>query len=400
MRKETTRLGRRQFLRWAGSAGAFAGTVPLILAHSTGSTPAHSGTEPARRSESGSGATHAAGSGTDSGVLRLNANENPYGPSPAARRAIEQAITESNRYPIAEEAELIGVLAEKHDLPREQVLPGCGSTELLRVAVAALAAPGRLILAEPTYEDPIWYSGAFDIKCIKVPLDGQGAHDLPAMERAAEKDANLVYVCNPNNPTGALVDGKKLEAFVRRISKRATVLVDEAYHDYINDPRYASMVPLVAEGLPVVVTRTFSKIYGMAGLRLGYALGGKKTLERMAAHITFSGANMLAIHAAMASLNDRAFLERCRKENERARDYLQHAFTERGYPVFQSQTNFVMFRLGSDVRELIADLKKEGIRVGRPFPPLTDHCRVSLGTPEQMEQFVESFDRWRRAAAA
>lgn len=398
MRKETTRVGRRQFLRWAGSAGAFAGAVPLILAHSPGNPTPHSGAEAARKSDHGSDVAPAAD--TDSGVLRLNANENPYGPSPAARRAIEQAITESNRYPIAEEAELIGVLAEKHDLPRDQVLPGCGSTELLRVAVAALAAPGRLILAEPTYEDPIWYSRAFDIKAVRVPLDDQGAHDLPAMERAAEKDARLVYVCNPNNPTGTLVDGKKLEAFVRRVSKRATVLVDEAYHDYINDPRYASMVPLVAEGLPVVVTRTFSKIYGMAGLRLGYALGGKKTLERMAAHITFSGANMLAIHAAMASLHDRAFLERCRKENQRAREYLQHALTERGYPVFQSQTNFVMFRLGSDVRELISDLREQRIRVGRPFPPLTDYCRVSLGTPEQMERFVEGFDRWRRVAAA
>ncbi|MEE9230612.1 MAG: aminotransferase class I/II-fold pyridoxal phosphate-dependent enzyme [Acidobacteriota bacterium] len=400
MRKEITRLGRRQFLRWASSAGAVAGAAPFILAHPPGSLTGHSGTEPARQSNHGSEVVPATAGDTGSGVIRLNANENPYGPSPAARRAIEQAITESNRYPIAEEVELIGVLAKKHDLSRDQVLPGCGSTELLRVAVAALASPGRLILAEPTYEDPIWYSRAFDIKAVKVPLDDQGAHDLPAMERAAEKDASLVYVCNPNNPTGVLADGKKLEAFVRRASKRATVLVDEAYHDYITDPRYASMVPLVAEGLPVVVTRTFSKIYGMAGLRLGYALSDKKTIERMAEHITFSGANMLAIHAGLAGLGDRAFVKHCRKENGRAREDLQHALTERGYPVFQSQTNFVMFKLGSDVRELIADLKEEGIRIGRPFPPLTDHCRISLGTPEQMERFVEAFDRWRRAAAA
>jgi histidinol-phosphate aminotransferase len=152
--------------------------------------------------------------------------------------------------------------------------------------------------------------------------------------------------------------------------------------------------------LPVVITRTFSKIHGMAGLRLGYALGSKKLIERMRAHITFAGASMVAIHAALASLEDRAFLERCRQENERARDYLQSALTERGYPVFPSQTNFVMFRLGLDVRELISDLKGRGIRVGRPFPPLTEHCRVSLGTPEQMERFVKTFDDWRQAAAA
>jgi histidinol-phosphate aminotransferase len=374
---------RREFLRWIGAAGIAANSG--ILAAPLLSTPLL--------------ADEAADAGDS--IAHLNYNENPNGPCPSARRAITEGIAGANRYPGPERAALIDMLAGMHGLDRERILTGAGSTELLRAAVASLAAGGRLVMADPTYEDPIDYSKPFDVTTVRVPLDDEGAHDLPAMEHAAGDTARVIYVCNPNNPTGTIVDGKALEKFVRRMSRRATVLVDEAYHEYVDDPRYASMVPLVAEGLPIVVTRTFSKIHGMAGLRIGYALcGSKELIGSIRAHMTFVSANVLAVHAAMASLEDRKYQEYCRRENARARKHLTAALEKRGYTVFPSQTNFVMFRLGSDVGELGSYMTSRGVRIGRRFPPLTEHCRVSLGTMKGLDRFIGELDRWRQAAAA
>jgi histidinol-phosphate aminotransferase len=381
---------RRQFLRWMGAAGASAGAARLAGAALAGG--ARTTRAPASGPEEVSGGAE---------VLRLDANENPYGPSPAALRALEEWRQESHRYPIAERELLIAALARRHGTDRACVLPGCGSTELLRAAVAGLGGSGAgLLLAEPTYEDPVEYGQPFRIRLVRVPLDSSGVHDLERMERALRGGPRLVYVCNPNNPTGTFVPGDALERFVRAAARRASVLVDEAYHDYATDPRYASMMPLALEGLPVVVTRTFSKIHGMAGLRLGYAVGPPALLEKIAPHLTFAGASLLAARAGLASLEDADHLERCRRDNATQRERLSAALVARGYPVFASQTNFVMFRLGSDVRPFIAEMKERGVRVGRPFPPYGEHCRVTRGTAAQIDRFLEEFDAWRQAAAA
>jgi histidinol-phosphate aminotransferase len=373
---------RRRFLRWVGAAGAAAGAARLTR-------PALAAGPPALRAPA------------ESEILRLDANENPYGPSPAALRALQEWMHESHRYPIAERELVIEALARLHGTDPSRILPGCGSTELLRAAVAGLGGSGaRLLLAEPTYEDPVEYGQPFRLKLVRVPLDASGTHDLGGMERALRSGPQLVYVCNPNNPTGTLVHGDALAAFVRGAARRATVLVDEAYHDYVTDPRYASMMPLALEGLPVVVTRTFSKIHGLAGLRLGYAVGPPAALAKIAPHLTFAGASVLAVRAGLASLEDGDYQERCRRDNAAQRERLSAALVARGYPVFASQTNFVMFRLGSEVRPFIADMKERGVRVGRPFPPLTEHCRVTLGAPAQVDRFLAEFDAWRQAAAA
>ncbi len=399
-------MGRRDFLRWSGVAGLAAGGSAFMAGSLLAAPAAAAATSLPDRAgptdgyePAGVAVARPANEHPD-GVLRLDANENPYGPSPACRRAIERSMVDANRYPIAERKDLIDALARKHGLDRERILPGCGSTELLRTAVSAFAATGSIVLAHPTYEDPVEYSKPHGSEIIRVSLDREGRHDLLAMERAISKRTRMVYVCNPNNPTGTLVGGKILEDFTRRVSKRAIVIIDEAYHDYVEDPAYASMVPLASEGLQVVVTRTFSKIHGLAGLRLGYALGSAKLLERMAAHLTFASASIPAIHAGLASLRDADFLEHCRGQNAVARKRLSSALVARGYPVFTSNTNFVMFRLGTNVRALIDDMESRGVRVGRPFPPLDEYCRVSLGTPEQVERFLSEFDQWRQAAAA
>jgi histidinol-phosphate aminotransferase len=402
----TRELRRREFLRWVGAAGAAAGAGSLggrILAGATSPavSPALLRAVGGSRTAARGGTAAAADSGPGDAALRLDANENPYGPSPAARKAIQEGITEGNRYPFAEREALIDALSRLHGVDRRRILPGCGSTELLRASVCALGAgSGSLLMADPTYEDLSAYARPLKADAVRLPLDGDGVHDLSAMERAVKGDVRLVYVCNPNNPSGTIVDGKALADFIRRAARRATVLVDEAYHDYVADPRHASMVPLIAEGLPIIVTRTFSKIHGLAGLRLGYALADEKLLERLDAYLTFAGTNVLALRAALASLEDKEFLERCRKDNAATRERLTTALVGRGYPVFVSQTNFVMFHLGTDVRAFIADMKSRGVRVGRPFPPLTEHCRVSLGTLEEIDRFLAEFDRWRQAAAA
>ncbi len=392
------KVERRAFLRWIGAAGVAAQAGVLLP---PGWSPAVRAAarigpcDPARERPADAPPPRR------DGVVRLSSNENPYGPCAAARRAVAEGLDRANRYPIEEREDLVAALAAKHELDGGRILPGCGSTEILRAAVAAFAAGGTLVTADPTYEDPFDYSRPFDVKVVRVPLDDGGAHDLEAMEVAAVRAARLVYVCNPNNPTGTLVDGKALEGFVRRVSRRAIVVVDEAYHDYVEDEKYRSMVPLVAEGLPVLVSRTFSKIHGLAGLRLGYALCGSQDLaDRVHAHLTFAGASVAAVQAGLASLADLEFQAFCRKENTKARRFLSDALAKRGYRVFPSQTNFVMFRLGTDVSDLIKPLRARGIRIGRPFPPMTDHCRVSLGTMEDLERFLEEFDRWRRAAAA
>jgi histidinol-phosphate aminotransferase len=391
---------RREFLRWAGAAGMAAGAGLSGIAAGAGSLRAVTPGAAARPRRRPDVALHAADSPA-TGVLRLNANENPLGPSPAAIRAIEEGIADANRYPGSEHEALVEALAGAHGVAARQIRLGCGSTELLRAGVsAALAAGGRILMADPTYEDPFDYAQPFSTRAVRVPLDADGAHDLAAMERGLRSDVRLVYICNPNNPSGTIVDGRALTEFVRRAASRATVLVDEAYHDFAADPRHLSMIPLAVGGLPVLVTRTFSKIHALAGLRLGYAIGQEKLLEKLSAYLTFAGANVLALRAARASLDDAAHLERCRAENARARERLSGGLVARGCTVFKSQTNFVMFRLGSDVRGFIRDLEARGVRVGRPFPPLLEHCRVSLGTLDQVDRFLAEFDSWRQAAAA
>ena len=394
---------RRDFLRWAGTAGAAAGVAGAAAAATlpggrllTGTFPVVAFADPAPPP----GAAGVIGVAEAGGILRLDANENPLGPSPAARRAIQEAIPDGNRYPIAEREQLIDALAALHGCDRRRILPGCGSTELLRACMAALLmGGGRLVTAEPAYEDPFDYSRPFGVKVTRVPVDAEGAHDLAAMEREA-REAGVIYICNPNNPTGTIVDGKALADFVRRVGRRATVIVDEAYHDYVADPRHASMIPLIDEDVRLIVTRTFSKIHGLAGLRLGYALGGARLMEQVGEHMTFAGASVLAVRAALASLQDRAFTDQCRKENAAVRERLSAALVARGFPVFVSSANFVMFRLGTDVRAFIPAMAQRGVRVGRPFPPLSEHCRVSLGTAAQIDRFLSEFDSWRQAAAA
>jgi histidinol-phosphate aminotransferase len=237
-----------------------------------------------------------------SDAVILSSNENPYGPSAGALEAAAQAA--ANRYPDALEEEARDAIAKHHGVVVEQVLLGCGSSEILRMADLAFCGPGRrVVAAEPTFEAVLMFAKVLHADGVKVALTPDFRHDLPKMAAACDTSTGLVYVCNPN-PTATIVTGDEMAAFAAKVPASATILVDEAYHHFVEDARYRSSLELVARNPNVVVARTFSKIYGMAGLRLGYAVGSKETIAAMSPYASWSNTNAAVLSATVASLAD------------------------------------------------------------------------------------------------
>jgi histidinol-phosphate aminotransferase len=323
------------------------------------------------------------------GAVRIDSNENPYGPSQKALEAMTRSQAVSARYPDAQEDRMGDALAKLHGVKSENVILGCGSGEVLRMADAAFLGPGKnVIAAEPTFEAVLAFARVTRADSIKIPLTSDHRHDLPAMTRACSAATGLVYVCNPNNPTGTIVSRQDLSAFLERVPKTAVVLVDEAYHHFVEDDRYASALDWLGRMPNLLVVRTFSKIYGLAGLRLGYGIGSKETIEAMRPHRTWSNANAAVLEAAMASLEDAQHVPETRRLMNGTRRWLCSEMEKEGRSVIPSQANFVMIDLGVDVSSVIAGLRERNIFVGRKFPSLSSWLRVSIGTPEEMKRFV------------
>ncbi|MDX1643882.1 MAG: aminotransferase class I/II-fold pyridoxal phosphate-dependent enzyme, partial [Thermoanaerobaculia bacterium] len=294
------------------------------------------------------------------GPLHLNANENPLGLAPAAREAIVATIDEANRYPDSYRSRLVEALAAEHGVGAENVVLGNGSTEILQMVVQAAAAPGAvLVTADPTFEAIHRYETPLDYRVAKVPLDGRWAHDLGRMRAAvANARAAVVYVCNPNNPTATLTPSADLDAWIADAPESTLFVVDEAYHEYVRAPGYRSAEQWVAKRPNVVVTRTFSKIYGMAGLRLGYALAHEETAARLAAHMASDNANIMALVAARASLEDTGLIERARLSNQRAKKVVLDCLGELGLEALPSHANFLMHQIGGEVRPYIERMRE------------------------------------------
>jgi histidinol-phosphate aminotransferase len=245
-----------------------------------------------------------------------------------------------------------------------------------------------VVAAEPTFEAVLVYNRVTRANPVKVPLDASFRHDLPRMAAACTSAAGMVYVCNPNNPTGTIVSGDELAAFVARVPPVVTVLVDEAYFHFVEDPVYRSATDLVAAHPNVIVLRTFSKIYGLAGMRLGYAVGSKDRIAQLARHASFSNANAAVLDAALASLADARLVPEMRTRiNDTRRAFTaQLAADKRRF--IPSETNFVMIEIGRDVKPVIAEFKARGILVGRRFAAMPTWLRVSVGTPGEMQAFL------------
>jgi histidinol-phosphate aminotransferase len=323
------------------------------------------------------------------GAIQLNANENPYGPSERAREAMTKSQGVAARYPDAAESRMIEAIAKLHGVLPENVILGCGSGEILRMADMAFLQPGKnVVVAEPTFEAVLSYARVTRAEPLKVPLTSDFRHDLPAMAKACTADTALIYVCNPNNPTGTIVRKDELAAFLQAAPKSAKILVDEAYHHFVEDPGYASAFTWLAATPNLIVVRTFSKVYGMAGMRLGYAVSARENIAAMRQHLTWNNANASVLEAALASFNDPNHVPRYKKLMNDTRRWLCRELDKDGRRYIPSEANFVMIDVGGDVAPVIDAFRKRSILVGRKFPSLGNWLRISVGTPKEMEAFV------------
>jgi histidinol-phosphate aminotransferase len=397
-------LSRRRFAQLLGAGVAFAGTAGAASAralHAAG--PAAAGAPapaPAPPSGSRAGAplravpTAAPAStapGSAAGVVRLSSNENPYGPSPAAFDAMREAFGVAWRYPDEHVDALVEDLARLHGVEAAQVLLGAGSSEILQIAAVAFTAPGRpAVAAEPTFESLPRHARRHGAEALAVPLTADFRHDLPKM-LAAAPDPGLIYVCNPNNPTATITPKQEVRALLAKAPERTMVLVDEAYHHFAESADYESVVPLVASHPNLVVTRTFSKIYGMAGLRCGYAVAQPAAIARLREHQAFDSVNVLALAAARASLRDAEQVNRGQRLNREVKASLCAELDRRGFAYLPSSANFMMIDIRQPVAPVIRALRQRNVEVGREFPALPHHLRVTIGTAEQMKAFVGAF---------
>jgi len=284
---------------------------------------------------------------------------------------------------------MCSAIAKHHRVAPDQVVLGCGSSEIIQMADEAFAGPGRrVVAAEPTFEAVLLYAKALRAEAVKVPLSADFRHDLSKMGAAAAEGVGLVYVCNPNNPTGTIVTGDELSALVESVPPGVTVLVDEAYHHFVEEPAYRTAVGLIGRHPNVVVARTFSKIYGMAGLRLGYAVGSKERIAEMTTFASFSNANAAVLAAALASLQDADHLVRMRKALNDARRWLSGEMARQGRRTIPSEANFLMIDVGGDVAPVIGAFRSRSILVGRKFPSLPNWLRITVGKPDEMQAFA------------
>jgi histidinol-phosphate aminotransferase len=386
-------LSRRGFL---GIVGAARGTP------ASGALLAARGLE-AYLAEAGAGRDVGAFAPPDDEEIRLSSNENPLGPGQVALDAIVGMFPEAGRYPYngtPSDRDLVSAIAAKYGVKPPNVVLGAGSQEILKNAVLAFTSPDRqLVTAAPTFETCTSTAKRVGHRLVEVPVDGSLRLDVEPMIAAAN-GAGLIFFCNPNNPTATVHGAKTVADFVervRRISPGTAILIDEAYHDYVTDPSYESAIPLALETPNVFVTRTFSKAYGMAGMRIGYGVGQAETIGRLARLKMPNNVSVFGVAAAVASLGDPAHIDTERARNTEVRAFTAKALADMGCAPTDSQTNFLFADIHRPAKEFRDACAKQGVMVGRDFPPFErTHARISIGTMDEMRRAVDVF----RAALA
>jgi histidinol-phosphate aminotransferase len=334
----------------------------------------------------------------DADEIRISSNENPLGPGPSAVSAIRENLGESNRYPMNSKITDSAVqkrIATMFMAKPENVVLAPGSTEILRNAVRAFCAPDRpLVSGECSYENPIREAEYFGVPVKTVAMADNLGLDLDKMAGAA-LGAGLVFLCNPNNPTGTAHGRSAIADFVRYVAKESPytyILIDEAYCDYVTDPSYSSAAEVALKHRNVFVSRTFSKAYGMAGLRQGYAVGGKDPISKLSPYRLTFGTNVLGLAAVSASLDDPANLAKEVARNTEVRKYTLDFFRNAGYWATDSQTNFIFVKTNMPAKQFREECAKFKVQVGRDFPPYEKtHARISIGTMDEMKKATEVF---------
>jgi histidinol-phosphate aminotransferase len=326
---------------------------------------------------------------------RLLANENPYGPSEATKKVVIDSVMKGNRYGHSESSELISMIAKKEGVSKESIMIAPGSSDLLeKTAITHFMKGGNIVSADPAYMSIIKTAESMQATWKPVPLTSTWAHDLKGMEAAIDAQTQLVYICNPNNPTGTITDGKALWDFCSKVSSKVPVFVDEAYLEFMDPTQRMSMVGLINEGKNVIVCRTFSKIYGMAGLRVGYIVAQPEVIKKID-KITRSNMsmNVTAVHGAIAALKDTEFVESCYTKNTACREYVCSELSKMGYDYLPSHTSFVLFPIAMNGQKFLGKMMEQGIGV-RSFEIFGQtYCRVSIGTMSEMELFVDGFKK-------
>lgn len=368
-------VSRRQFLTTTAAGAAAAAVLPLSF------PAALAALEPPRVPQAG-------------GPILLNSNENAYGPFASARKAAQESLALAMRYPDHQRDTLIEQIAAHHKVKPEQVTLGAGSTEILRAAAEAFTGQGRkAVTAAPTFEALGGYAKRRGNEVVTVPLRADYGHDLEAMAAQSDAATGLVYVCNPNNPTASLTPRAEIEAFLGKLPKNTLVLIDEAYHHFaLGAPGYESFLDRPVDDERVIVARTFSKIYGMAGLRLGYAVAAPKVAEQLNRLEAWDNANVVVLAAGAASLSDMAAMRAAAGRNATDRSTFVAKAQARKLAPIPSYANFFMMDAGRPAHAVIEHFKANGILIGRPFPPMDTFVRISLGLPPEMRRFWEVWD--------
>jgi histidinol-phosphate aminotransferase len=326
-------------------------------------------------------------------VIKLASNENPLGPSPRAVEAAHAALAVINRYPDPQATELRRALSAHLDVPVEQILAGNGSVEIIDLVARALLGPGdNAVISEHAFVRFRQIVAAHNHGARLVPMR-DWTHDLAAMARAIDARTRLVFVANPNNPTGTWNRRAELEALVAALPPGCLLVLDQAYFEYAEDPDYPDGIELVRHGAPVLVTRTFSKVYGLGGLRAGYAVAAPEVLDALLVIREAFGTNAVAQAAAAAALADVEHVRRSVELNRTEKPRLAAALGARGFSVLPSLTNFVTFDTGRSGRELFQKLVARGVIV-RPLDPyaMASFLRVSVGTPAENDAFLAALD--------
>ncbi|TKB97701.1 pyridoxal phosphate-dependent aminotransferase [Pedobacter cryophilus] len=324
---------------------------------------------------------------------RLLANENPFGPSAKAKKAILDAVDKSYQYPFAHFGELVNKIAVFEGVKPEQIMLDAGSSPILKAAAIHFTKKGgNIITSDPSYDDLPSTAEGFGAQIIAVPLTAEFKLDLDGMEKKINTDTKLVYICNPNNPTATVVDTAKLKAFVERVSAKVPVFIDEAYIDYLDDPQSVTLFSAVKKGQNVIVARTFSKLYGFAGLRVGYAIAQAEMVKTLDAYTNGAmSISATSLMAAIASHQDREFLDDTKKKTQVSKDFLYKTLKEEGYTYIPSFANFVMFPIKMDGDKFVSEMRKRGVGIRNWEFNKQHYCRVSIGTLPEMQLFAEAF---------
>lgn len=318
--------------------------------------------------------------------IRLGSNENPYGPSESVRNAMQSHFDLGCRYPWSYNSDLVKMLSEKEGVPEDHIVLVAGSTEGLKITGITFGSGGEIISCSPTFLTMMTYSELWGTDINWVPLTKDLDFDLDEIEKRVSSKTKLVFLCNPNNPTGKLLPADRVRDFCETVSKKAIVFSDEAYYDYITEPNYPSMLELVKEGKDVIVSKTFSKVYGLAGIRLGYLIAKPEIANKLRDRVV-ANTNIMAIEAGKAALKDTDFYNFSVSKAKETKQMITQTLDELKLPYLESHTNFLFFHTGRDIVQLNEQFANKGIIIGRPFPPLNDWCRISTGTIEEVSLF-------------